>query len=350
MGLSKIALNLAEHTTKYTKMLGKLSILETKPISRVNVSGLKYSALNQDICKFVSDRSLCPSFLDKLKTVQGSGKEKVEYITKEILNKMGYKSTIKIAEENFSNSSSYAGIIFGNGEMRISKKCYDLSNEELVSLIRHELDHVDKYAKTIKNEGLEKVVNAFGGRCEYMSQEAKDIWLKFANETNSVGFDSKKYLQAIKDYKSPELMTFKNLFQKFFGFHIYCTNPLEESAYKIQKQVAGYYNIKDLTIYDVYAERIGKIKDVLLKHSQNKDVTIPKGFKGASSFDELYCYAKVLQEKDGVQILKNKNMQKAAEVLQKETSSTENCLILDQVYSWLKNEKFNLTDILSDLS
>ena len=44
MGLNKIALNLSEWTAKYTKMLGKSSILETKPISRVNVSGLKYSA------------------------------------------------------------------------------------------------------------------------------------------------------------------------------------------------------------------------------------------------------------------------------------------------------------------
>lgn len=44
MGLSKIALNLAERTDSYAKMLGKSSILETKPISRVNVSGLKYSA------------------------------------------------------------------------------------------------------------------------------------------------------------------------------------------------------------------------------------------------------------------------------------------------------------------
>lgn len=44
MGLSKIALNLAERTASYAKMLGKSSILETKPISRVNVSGLKYSA------------------------------------------------------------------------------------------------------------------------------------------------------------------------------------------------------------------------------------------------------------------------------------------------------------------
>lgn len=44
MGLSKIALNLAERTASYAKMLGKTSILETKPISRVNVSGLKYSA------------------------------------------------------------------------------------------------------------------------------------------------------------------------------------------------------------------------------------------------------------------------------------------------------------------
>lgn len=343
MGLSKIALNLAEHTANYAKMLGKSSILETKPISRVNVSGLKYSALNQDICKFVSDRSLCPSFLDKLKTVQGSGKEKVEYITKEILNKMGYKSAIKVVEENSSEIS--AGISFHSGEIKMSKNCYDLSNEELVTILRHELDHVDKYAKTIKNEGLEKVVNAFGFK--YMPQESKEFWQKLANETNSVGFDSKKYLQAIKDYISPDHMIPKTFFQKFLGLHVYCTNPLEESAFKIQKQVAAHYNIKDLTVYDVCAERVGKIKDVLLKLSQNKDVTIPKGFKGANSFDELYCYARVLQEKDGLQILKNKNMQKATEVLQKETSNTENCLILDQVYSSLKNEKFNLTDIIT---
>ena len=44
MGLSKIALNLAERTASYAKVFGKSSILETKPISRVNVSGLKYSA------------------------------------------------------------------------------------------------------------------------------------------------------------------------------------------------------------------------------------------------------------------------------------------------------------------
>ena len=74
---------------------------------------------------------------------------------------------------------------------------------------------------------------------------------------------------------------------------------------------------------------------------------IPKGFKGANSFDELYCYARVLQEKDGLQILQNKDMQKAAEILQKEPSNTENSLILDQVYSWLKDEKFNLTDIIT---
>ena len=342
MGLGKIALNLAERTASYAKILGKSSILETKPTSIINTRGLKYSALNQDICKFVSDRSLCPSFLDKLKTVQGSGKEKVEYITKEILNKMGYKSAIKIVEENFSEIS--AGISFHSGEIKMSKKCYDLSNEELVTILRHELDHVDKYAKTIKNEGLEKVINAFGFK--YMPQESKEFWQKLANETNSVGFDSKKYLQAIKDYISPEYMTPKTIFQKFLGLHVYCTNPLEESAYKIQKQVAAHYNIKDLTVYDVCAERVGKIKDVLLKLSQNKDVTIPKGFRGANSFDELYCYARVLQEKDGLQILKNKNMQKVVEILQKKTSNAEDVLFLDQVYSWLKNEKFNLTDII----
>ncbi len=346
MGLGKIALNLAERTASYTKILGKSSILETKPTSITNIKGLKYSALNQDICKFTSDRSLCPSFLDKLRTVQGSGKERVEYITKEILNKMGYKSTIKIVEENLPDTSAF--VSFHSGEISMSKKCYDLSNEELVALIRHELDHVDKYAKTIKNEGLEKVVNAFGGK--YMSQESKEFWQKLANETNATDFNSKKYLQAIKDYISPKFMQFKNFFQRACGFHIYCTNPLEESAYKIQKSVGNYYNIKDLTTYDVYGDRVGKIKEVLLKHQKNKENTVPKGFGGVNSFEQLYCFARVLQEKNGLQILKNQDMQKILEILKKETSNTKEAQALDKVYAWLKAERFNLSDILSDLS
>lgn len=43
-------------------------------------------------------------------------------------------------------------------------------------------------------------------------------------------------------------------------------------------------------------------------------------------------------------------MPKVVEILQKKASNAENVLFLDKVYSWLKNEKFNLTDIPSDLS
>ena len=77
MGLSKIALNLAERTASYAKMLGKSSILETKPISRVNVSGLKYSAnlkadtFSPKIDKWVDGIKTTPPYVDETTAVVG---------------------------------------------------------------------------------------------------------------------------------------------------------------------------------------------------------------------------------------------------------------------------------------
>ena len=341
MGLQKVALNfMVERGGKLAK-----SLLCSKPVLKpINFKGLKYAhMLETDVCKFSSDYSLCPKFLDELKYITGSGKDRLEKITQKIFDKMGYKSSIKIQLADLADKS--AGVSFHSGEIRVSKKLLNLSNEELVTLIRHELDHIDKYAKTIKNEGLEKVINAFG--FEHMSKDVKNFWQKLADETNAEGFDSAKYLQAIKDYRSPDNMMPQNFFQKIMGLHIYVTNPLEKSAYSIQKQVAKYYNIENLTAYEVYGNRAKKIKEILLKHCENKDTTIPKGFKGLNSFEELYCYAKVFQEKNGVQILKNKDAEKILEILQKESSCNTEASVLDQVYNWLVNEKFNLMDIIS---
>ena len=341
MGLQKVAFNfMVERGGKLAK-----SLLCSKPQNAVTKTiGLKYAPeLKIDMWQLSSDYSLCPKFLDKLRNIQVLGKDRLEQITQKIFNQMGYKSPIKIKLEDLADKS--AGVSFHSGEIRVSKKLLDLSNEELIAMIRHELDHVDKYAKTIKNEGLENVINAFGFK--HMSRDAKNFWQKLADESNTEGFDSAKYLQAIKDYKSPDHLEPKTFFQGLMGMHMYVTNPLEESAYRIQKQVAKYYNIENLTAYEVYSNRVKKIKDILLKHSANKDITIPKGFEGVNSFDELYCYARVLQEKNGVEILKDKNMGKVIEILQKECSCNTEASVLDQVYNWLVNEKFNLSDIIS---
>lgn len=77
MGLSKITLNLAERTASYAKMLGKSSILEPKPISRVNVSGLKYSAnlkadtFSPKIDKWRDGIKTTPPYVDETTAVVG---------------------------------------------------------------------------------------------------------------------------------------------------------------------------------------------------------------------------------------------------------------------------------------
>ena len=63
MGLSKIALNLAEHTTNYAKILGKSSILETKP---TKLRFGKLTPSTTDVVKVSKNFELSPQLTERL--------------------------------------------------------------------------------------------------------------------------------------------------------------------------------------------------------------------------------------------------------------------------------------------
>ena len=63
MGLSKIALNLAERTASYAKMLGKSSILETKP---TKLMFGKLTPYTTDVVKVSKNFELSPQLTERL--------------------------------------------------------------------------------------------------------------------------------------------------------------------------------------------------------------------------------------------------------------------------------------------
>lgn len=353
MGKYDLAINLVKRTSTYIKTCGAERILQTKPpVGKINIEGLKYTPLTHDVCKFSYDRTLCPKFLVSLRNIGKCDKETVNYIQKEMLKRMGYKSSLSVEYDLYNRlSPNSAGAIDIFHAMFLLPKNFEKSNipcEQMIALIRHEVDHIDKYAKTIKAEGLEEVLKAMGKT--RIPENSKKVWMRLAEEANIEGFDSKKYLEAIREYGiQSKLGKCRNMKERCLVMNMYCTNPLEEAAFKAEKQMSEYYKIDKPTTYDIYGERFTKIRKLLIKHAINTEKVSSKEFSWEHTFDDLYSYAKVLLNKDGAQVLKNKDFEKIKDLTRYYPTKKEECAVMDKVYDWLKAENFNLDEIIKDL-
>ena len=351
MGIEKLGVNIGKEIIAWTRTGGK-SLLATRPV-KVNIQGLKYTPLTQDVCQFSYDRTLCPKFLESFRSIGIKPfKEDVSYIQKEMLKGMGYKSSLNVEYDLYNRLEPYSNgaIDFFRATFLLPKN-FEKSNiscEEMIALIRHEVDHIDKFAKMIKAEGLEEVLRVKGKTT--MPESSKKAWLHLAEEANIEGFDSKKYLEAFKEYGAQKkLVGCRNMKEQCFIMNMYCTNPFEESAFKVEKQVGKYYQLDQPTTYDIYGERITKIKKQMIKNALNSEISLSKGFDWNRTFDDLYLYAKVLLNKEGVQVLKNKDFAKIKDFATYSPTEKELCVVMDKIYDWLKAEKFNLDEIIKDL-
>lgn len=373
MGKIELALNLVKRTQNYLRATGKSSILMTKPqtISRFQLEGLRLAApLRSDICAFSKDPSLAPELLDDLLKIRGTQLEKVEQIKNRFLRAMGYKNPELIRCENSLCGGTDLSVDFRDCVISCTTK-QEIPIENLVAAVRHELDHLDKFAKLVKAEGVDTVeASLMKGLLKHNSSLKKkfdrDFWLKFSKDTDITNFDSKKYLAAVENYPYDVTSGVRRVMSPYDiinAQYIYCTNELEKSAYAYTKKVLKHYGVDDTTRVDFYGESFGKIKNLLKNYCEKRDIYEPKGFNGTSTFDQLYALAISRSEPRGVEHLKylrdifNKKVVPDPELLQKvmlEVNDIEqSCIkdknryvkVLDTVYDWLKQEKFTINDI-----
>ena len=338
MGIGKTGLQLGKEIIAWTRTSGK-SLLATRPIKNFNIKGLEYKGnISADICTFTSDRTLCPKFLNKLiedlELLGGNTYKKLELIRTRILKGMGYNSSpelIKIKKtsglENMTAGfSAYENsIIYGSG-------VEVLNNKELIAVIRHELDHFDKYAKTISCEGFESVQNAYSK----ILKLDKNFWTQFAKECRPDNFDSKKYLEAIKTYANSSAYNYQNAFQRLWAEHLYCINPLEVSAYKIQKQINNVLGIKKVVHPDCFGEPVKKLYDIMLQ----------KGIP-AKEFEKWYTIRLICRTQEGLTALKKQDIDLITKILSKNNNPDLEELpkIFDDIYNWFSKGEVDFSII-----
>ena len=346
MGKLQFATNLAKKTQQYLKLCEKSSILQTKPITNISLKGLKYTPnIGADVCQFKNvDRSLCPKLLEELRSVTGTPKEKITTIKDKMLKAMGYSEPELLVIEDFpfSDNICVAGINYFKGKFYVSPRCIDgFSNENLIAITRHELDHVDKFAKMVKVFGIEKVEQMLP-----YTIDNKDFWLKISKDANIEGFDANKYLNALKEYGPLMPCNSEHVVVHVINVNKYCTNPIEESAYCVQKKIEVFFGIKEPTLYDMYGPSITKINNKLVELQK----TNPNEFNGLGNFEQLYAFGLLLFDKSGITAIKTQNIKMVNEIIQNELKNLQHRIKLhNDIYEWLEKGIYTGKDLLKYL-
>lgn len=252
-------------------------------------------------------------------------------------------------------------IMFVNGNLLVSEKQF--SQPKLVAAVRHEVDHIDKFAKMIKAAGLNAVKNAFNegmikARLTPASYIDETFWLNMSEDVDIKGFDAKKYLNAFKNYSYDAREPLNDLYEICCRWHKYAINEIEKSAYSCEKKVLKYYGEDDFVAIDLVGERFGKIKTLIEKYNCEKDL---KNYKGNITFNKLYKYSVAMTDSDGEKLLKylkdsinakvpydKDKLNSISEViqnLQKKITQRQQAECLDKVYNWLLDKKFTINDI-----
>ena len=226
------------------------------------------------------DQSISPVFLESLRNVEGNDAiDKITKIKDLIMKAMGFKhpEVLEVLYDDYSRSVTSAGNFDAGfctlrNKLIIGENLFNDSLEVIIAMLRHELDHVEKYTKVYKAVGSEKYINAIKKRAlnkfpfkipykfnSWISSYIKpdtDILEKLAKEVDLDGFDVTKYHEAAIGKPIGCLPKNRQLYEYF-------NNESEISAYKLQDIVSKILGVEYLSPREMYPKNYLKIINFL---------------------------------------------------------------------------------------
>lgn len=194
-----------------------------------------------DTCSFShSDKTLEPKFLKHLLDIGNENISILQKYTKikdEMLKTMGYKhpEELKIIPIQSQKDASYEasqGVIYISDQMKMPTAI-------IIATLRHELEHLDQFAKTYKSMGEKAFLEILTNFVKRLNPELKqsEINIKLnkrfyeimSKDANTKNFDSEKYYNAMHEY-----IPFSYDASKAY---IYYNNLLEKDAYSVERKI-----------------------------------------------------------------------------------------------------------------
>lgn len=284
-------------------MIKLLSFQNTQPINR-NIQtkntqqnfGAVYSEMNKlpnypvSFCSALiqhHSKGSTPQVAKQLKELDGTLDEKLPKAKDIILKDMGIPGDLVECVDIDMGGGGYAAYFAPSGKILFDKKyCQrpdsEFSNEAVMCILRHELDHMVVFTKLYKKLGgeeFEKLLPELYG--DNMPEVNHEFYKKISKYVDIEGFDTDKYVNAIKNYYKDANLNDKP-YKKFTGITKNFDNELENSARQKQYQLESLMGVS--TLKDFYS-MIDETKK-LTSEIKAKGITDEKAIE--ESFDNLY--------------------------------------------------------------
>ena len=247
-----------------------------------------------------------PYVAKQLKSLEGSLDEKLTRAKDIILKDVGLPSDlVECVDQECSGYAAYSAPL---GKVIINKKrCQqpnaDFSGEAVMCILRHELDHLEVFAKLYKTVGgdeFEKLLKVLYG--ENIPKVNHEFYKEISKHVNIDNFDSKKYIEAINNYYKTSLGT--SHYKNFIGITKNFNNALEKSAQDKQRELERLMGVT--TIKDFYAmiEETAKLTSEIKTKGITDEQTVEEIFnnlyaeaiKSTGLEDKIQNWAKIVKE------------------------------------------------------
>ena len=268
----------------------------------------------------------------------------------EMLRTMGYSKPELIKVKPFQDNNIVCMCAFdlADGTLTVGKLPNIITKEQKIALIRHELDHFDKAAKIYKSVGHDSYVSALKKRYPGANVD-KNFWEKMSQDSNVENFNVERFLDA---WNNTKFFTVKSQYDYncIRNAHLYATEPLEESAYAIQKKILHALGQNDI----VLADACGKPLKNIISHLDKMGISDEEKIKIYMELCDAAFYKKF--SKNTLLLMKNYSeikagtpndeVRKLIQELPQYADSVNTYQMVKMVENWLSQHCYSIDNIL----
>lgn len=226
----------------------------------------------------------------QLKALEGDLDEKLPKAKDIILKDMGLRSDLVECVDEDLHGSGYAAYSAPLGKVLFDKKfCQkpdsDFSDDALICILRHELDHMEVFVKLYKKiggEDFEKLLPVLYGKD--MTKINHEFYKEMSKYVSIEDFDSDKFINAIKNYYDGGALGDSH-YKNFMIITKNFDNALEDSAREKQYELESLMNVTTLKDFYSMIDETQKFKSELKLKGIKDEQQIQE------TFDNLYKQA-----------------------------------------------------------
>jgi len=253
-----------------------------------------------------------PLVAKQLKTLDGSLDEKLPKAKDIILKDMGLPNDLVECVDLDLGGKGYAAYIVTQGKILFDKKfCQkpdsEFSDDAVMCILRHELDHMEVFAKLYKKLGKDEFKKVISGIIDKMPEGMRDInydfYEKMSKYVNVDNFDAEKYIYAIKNYYDGGALG-NSHYKNFTIITKNFDNALEDSAREKQYELENLMGVTTLKDFYSMIDETKKLKSEIKSKGISDEKEIQKIFddlyekavKSTGLEDKTQNWAKIIKE------------------------------------------------------